>query len=405
MTTPAVPPIAGLDSPMCSAEQTLADSINARPHALSGEIRRRAACQGTQTAEARLDAADERDVIADARDLAARARDDVASAAERGGLAAGDRHAAAEDREQAARERLHALVDREILAGEIAVTANDPLTGARARAAGLADLDRELDRCRRNGDPLIAVYVDVVGLKAINDSKGHDAGDDLLKRAVRAIQEHLRPYDLVVRLGGDEFLCAMSSMSLPDARERFAIIAASLAAGPAAATIRVGFAEVTPGESAAQLISRADGELLGAGHAEHEMRTDGPARRRPHERRPARSGSVASLRRSVVEFAAGGGATARQCEDVALAVSEALSNAVLHAYPDPSRPGMVAVDAWMSARWLHVVVSDEGVGMLPRAVPSGVPGRGLALIIRMTQRLEIEETGQGMRLRMTFAIG
>ncbi len=100
--------------------------------------------EGELTAEARLDAADARDALAHARDLAAPTRD--------GALAArGLRDAAAADREQAARERLHALVDREILADELAIADNDPLTGARTRAAGLADLGRELERCRRTG--------------------------------------------------------------------------------------------------------------------------------------------------------------------------------------------------------------------------------------------------------------
>ena len=247
------------------------------------------------------------------RDLAARTRDDAAddrqSATGQGEHAADDRHAAAEDREQAARERLHALVDREILADELAVTAIDPLTGARTRAAGLADLDREIDRCRRTGEPLVVTYVDVVGLKAVNDTLGHRAGDDLLKHAVRSIQQHLRPYDLVIRVGGDEFLCAMSSMSLPDARERFAIIAAALTVAPAATAIRAGFAVLRPGDSAAELIARADDELIAGGHAEHETRRDVPARRRPHERRPARPESVAPLRRAIDEFAASGGAS------------------------------------------------------------------------------------------------
>ena len=64
----------------------------------------------------------------------------------------------------------------------------------------------------------------------------------------------------------------------------------------------------------------------------------------------------------------------------------------------------MAVDAWMSARSLNVVVRDEGVGILPRTGGSGM-GLGLALIVRLTRKLAIEETGHGMRVRMTFAIG
>ena len=408
MRTQADPLVDGRDSAVTSPEQLLADLLNGPPHALGVEPRRYPERQGAQTAEARLDAADERDVIATARDRAARTRDDAAddrrSAAEPGALAADDRHAAADDREQAARERLHALVDREILADELATTAIDPLTGARTRAAGLTDLEREVDRCRRTGDSLVVTYLDLVGLKAVNDTLGHKAGDDLLKLAVRTIQRHVRPYDLVIRLGGDEFLCAMPSMSLPDARERFAIIAAALTVAPAATAIRTGFAALMPGETAAQLIARADDQLIAGGHAEHEALTDVPARRRPHERRAARPECVGPLRTAIDEFAAAGGASRSQRDDIAIAVSEALNNAVLHAYAGRDTPGIVAVDAWMSARSLDVVVCDEGAGMLPRTGPGGM-GLGLALMVRLTRRLAIEETEQGMRVRMTFAIG
>ncbi len=406
MQTPADLMAAGRERVITSPEQLLADVINGGSPASYGEPRWGADRRGAQTAEARLDAADERDAIAAVRDRAARTRDDAAEdrgcAPEQGAFAAGDRQAAAQDREQAARERLHALVDREILADELAITHVDPLTGARTRAAGLADLDREMDRCRRTGAPLVVTYVDVVGLKALNDTVGHRAGDDLLKHVVESIQAHLRPYDLVIRLGGDEFLCAMSSMSPLDARERFAIIAAALSVAPAATAIRAGFATLEPGDSAAELIARADDALIGGGHAEHESRSEATARRRPHERWPARPESVGPLRRAIDEFAASGGASQRQREDIGVAVSEALTNAVVHAYD--GAVGVLAVDAWMSARSLNVVVCDEGGGMLPRTSTRGI-GLGLGLIVRMTRKLAIEESEHGMRVRMTFAIG
>ena len=136
-----------------------------------------------------------------------RAREYRVQAAEHRAQAARDRDSAASDREQGARDRLQALADREALARALAIAEVDPLTGARARAVGLTELDHEIDRSRRTGGALVIVYVDVVGLKRRNDSAGHDAGDRLLKHVVALITQHLRPYDLVVRLGGDEF-CA-----------------------------------------------------------------------------------------------------------------------------------------------------------------------------------------------------
>ena len=189
-----------------------------------------------------------------------RAAQHRAQAAEHRAQAAADREAAAVDREQGARDRLRALADREALARALAITETDPLTGARTRAAGLRDLEHEVERCRRTGSCLVVAYVDAVGLKRINDSEGHDAGDAMLKRVVAAIRRHVRTYDLIVRLGGDEFACVMSNVMLADARERFSAIASALAGSSDA--IRTGFAELTSNETATELIARADGQLV-----------------------------------------------------------------------------------------------------------------------------------------------
>jgi diguanylate cyclase (GGDEF)-like protein len=274
---------------------------------------RRAAARRDQSAQARLHAADQRDVIAHTRDLAALTRDRVsdarnlklaqrdaadehdngvravsgsevivlaagtrkraarqrAQAAEQDARAAEDRRAAAADREQAALERVHARVDRELPADALALAANDALTGARARAAGLVELDLEVDRCRRTGGLLVVAYVDVVGLKALNDSADHGAGDELLKRVVTLIKAHLRSYDLIIRVGGDEFVCAMSDMALHDARQRLQDVGAALTAAPETGAIRSGLAQLAAHETAAQLIARADRELLDSPHTNH----------------------------------------------------------------------------------------------------------------------------------------
>ncbi|MEY2443292.1 MAG: hypothetical protein QOJ46_2718, partial [bacterium] len=351
-----------------AASDRLSDGPNLRGIGLSREIRRRGAADGRLTVVARLHAADERDALAHARDLAAPTRDGAADAR-------GLRETGAADREHAARERLHALVDREILADELAIADNDPLTGARTRAAGLADLERELDRCRRTGGELVVAYVDVVGLKILNDTLGHEAGDELLADAVRIMKEHLRPYDLVIRLGGDEFLCAMSGMTLLEARDRLTIVAGALKVTHSAARVRTGFAALEPSDDVTELIGRADCRMIDGRHADHEVRvaTAAGSHVRPRQRLVAHPASVGPLRRSVVAFAAAGGASESQCEDVALAVSEALTNAVLHAYAGRHAPGLITVDAWVSERSLHVVVGDEGGGMVLR--PPG-PGSG-----------------------------
>jgi diguanylate cyclase (GGDEF)-like protein len=156
---------------------------------------------------------------------------------------------------------LQARLDREALLQQLAIAETDALTGTRTRAAGLLDLDHEIDRARRTTKRLAVAYVDVVGLKAVNDAVGHSAGDALLQHAVRGIRDHLRSYDLIVRLGGDEFLCVLSGATIADARERFGSVQAALAADPDPCEIKVGFAALTPEDSAADLIERADADL------------------------------------------------------------------------------------------------------------------------------------------------
>jgi diguanylate cyclase (GGDEF)-like protein len=108
----------------------------------------------------------------------------------------------------------------------------------------------------------VVAYVDVIGLKTLNDSEGHHAGDRLLQRVVALIKKQLRSYDLIIRMGGDEFLCVVSTISLSDARARFSAIDKALAVASGPGAIRSGFAELQPDESAEDLIARADGELV-----------------------------------------------------------------------------------------------------------------------------------------------
>jgi serine/threonine-protein kinase RsbW len=121
------------------------------------------------------------------------------------------------------------------------------------------------------------------------------------------------------------------------------------------------------------------------------------------ERGLARAEGIGPLRRAVVEFARRCGASQEQCDDIAVAVSEALSNVVEHAYAGRGSPGPMTVEASRHERLLIVVVSDDGVGMRARDTP-GV-GMGLRLIFDLTARLEFEDTVPGSRARMTFAIG
>jgi anti-sigma regulatory factor (Ser/Thr protein kinase) len=103
---------------------------------------------------------------------------------------------------------------------------------------------------------------------------------------------------------------------------------------------------------------------------------------------PAVANEVATVRHAVVETATAHGIDGRPREDIALAVSEACSNVVMHAYRHETTPGPLAVDAYRDDGEFFVVVCDEGVGMAPRTDSPGL-GLGLGLIAGLAKRLEI----------------
>jgi anti-sigma regulatory factor (Ser/Thr protein kinase) len=122
-----------------------------------------------------------------------------------------------------------------------------------------------------------------------------------------------------------------------------------------------------------------------------------------YERVPARSQSIAPLRQAVVGVARANGASDSELEDIALAVSEALTNVVLHAYVGHDEPGVLAVHASMDGRRLQVAVCDEGTGMRSRPDSPGL-GFGLSVIHRIADHVQVENANPGVLLRMTFVI-
>jgi diguanylate cyclase (GGDEF)-like protein len=106
--------------------------------------------------------------------------------------------------------------------------------------------------------------VDVDGLKAVNDTEGHFAGDELLRDVVTAIRANVRSYEPVVRLGGDEFAFTLAGMDLNGARERCAVIQAELARSPSRARITFGCTGLRADDDLSGLYRRADCALVEA---------------------------------------------------------------------------------------------------------------------------------------------
>ncbi|MFP6849080.1 MAG: EAL domain-containing protein [Pseudomonas sp.] len=98
----------------------------------------------------------------------------------------------------------------------------DSLTGLLNRRGFYQALDSALARIDRSGQRMAVLYLDLDGFKRINDSLGHDAGDQLLKRVGEQLKTSLRPYDCLARIGGDEFTALLDSLEHPEDAARIA---------------------------------------------------------------------------------------------------------------------------------------------------------------------------------------
>ena len=82
----------------------------------------------------------------------------------------------------------------------------DELTGLSSRSFFERAAGRRVEQARENGTPLACILLDVDDFKAYNDSHGHGAGDEILRRVARILRESARADDLVARYGGEEFI-------------------------------------------------------------------------------------------------------------------------------------------------------------------------------------------------------
>ncbi|MDO8213660.1 ATP-binding protein [Conexibacter sp. CPCC 206217] len=116
---------------------------------------------------------------------------------------------------------------------------------------------------------------------------------------------------------------------------------------------------------------------------------------------PATAESVPVARHEVARLVRASGASERALADVALAVSEACTNVVLHAYRDHDVPGTLSLDATLHDGELEVVVSDEGSGVHPRDDSPGL-GMGMALMAAVATGVQLDHDGAATRVRLTF---
>ncbi|MDQ8046208.1 MAG: diguanylate cyclase [Solirubrobacteraceae bacterium] len=118
----------------------------------------------------------------------------------------------------------------------------DPLTGLGNRRILTEELQFQLSRHSRTRRPLSVIAIDLNGFKALNDTLGHAAGDELLKEVAAALVDAMRPEDTVVRPGGDEFCIVLPGTSPEHAERASNAVRAALAGCGTGVTCGIGIA-------------------------------------------------------------------------------------------------------------------------------------------------------------------
>lgn len=151
----------------------------------------------------------------------------------------------------------------------------DSLTGLPNRSYFSERLAGAVARCRRNGQPMAVMFLDVDHFKSINDRFGHSAGDDVLKEFAARLKAGLRETDTVGRWAGDEFVIAVEEQRSPAETEYIAIKILERISEPFTVagehmtiTTSIGITFVYPGEIApSEILDRADKALYKAKEA------------------------------------------------------------------------------------------------------------------------------------------
>jgi diguanylate cyclase (GGDEF)-like protein len=141
----------------------------------------------------------------------------------------------------------------------------DPLTDLVNRRGFEREFKRALAYVKRYGTSAALVYIDLDGLKPVNDGHGHAAGDAVLKAVAMVLTRHVRACDLVARVGGDEFIVLLWNVGEADAQSKARALEAAVArmtATHAGASLTVGasagVAMVYPLDTPAKALERAD---------------------------------------------------------------------------------------------------------------------------------------------------
>ncbi|HJV94541.1 MAG TPA: GGDEF domain-containing protein [Albitalea sp.] len=158
------------------------------------------------------------------------------------------------------------------------ISDTDYLTGAFNRRYFMDRLREEVERCARSGLPFSVALIDVDDFKAVNDSQGHSAGDEVLRQLAQACMAEARSFDTFARIGGEEFAMLLPQTGLADAvrclerlRDRVAQLRVELPDASLGITVSVGVASPTqllqpPAAEINAVLRVADAALYRAKH-------------------------------------------------------------------------------------------------------------------------------------------
>jgi len=144
----------------------------------------------------------------------------------------------------------------------------DPLVNLPNRRGFMRELERLIDRARRYKEQGAMLFVDLDGLKMINDTFGHKAGDEALIQVAQLLVGGLRRSDVVARIGGDEFAILLSHTDEVSAHETAGRLVDKIAdcdfmhEGDALPlSVAIGVAAISGDEEAQAIMARADEEM------------------------------------------------------------------------------------------------------------------------------------------------
>lgn len=144
----------------------------------------------------------------------------------------------------------------------------DTLLPLANRRAFLRELERVLHQAARHKTPAAVLFVDVNGLKAINDCHGHQSGDAVLLHVARVLKSSLRAGDTVARIGGDEFGLILDHLDEASAKGKAELLAQRVAAEPVdlgrnviRVSVTAGLTMVRSGDDVETVLARADAAM------------------------------------------------------------------------------------------------------------------------------------------------